>query len=169
MISVIQNGYGNERSPKTFRRPENRIGIMENINKIEGKLLRVQGNKRGKKTVVSLQNEILELEIPEGSRTWPGIHRAEQNNDKSSWLWSQQVENHSSIWSVRKTVGQSPIPTLEYTMKINTDISKDVTAMAVRRLWKPWKENFLKWREEFWSISCSSKLRDFHYCSRMRI
>lgn len=51
MISVIQNGYGNERSLKTFRRPENGIGIMENINKIEGKLLRVQGNKRGRRTV----------------------------------------------------------------------------------------------------------------------
>ena len=28
-------------------------------------------------------------------------------------------------------------------MKTNIDISKDVTAMGVRRLWKPWQENFL--------------------------
>lgn len=33
---------------------------------------------------VCLQNEILELRIPEGSMTWPGVHMAEWNNDKSS-------------------------------------------------------------------------------------
>lgn len=48
MTSVIQNGYGNERSLKTFKRPENGTGIMENIIKIEEKILWVQGNKRGR-------------------------------------------------------------------------------------------------------------------------
>lgn len=51
MISVIQNEYGNERSLKTFNRPENGIRIMENINKIERKILWVQGNKRGRRTM----------------------------------------------------------------------------------------------------------------------